>query len=172
MRGVSEYHPHHGYGSFAFSQSSLHTWQNRWPRSALKSPRTSWRSQGRTRGGRRNRQGRTPRAPRGRDSAHYSSSYHDLKINSKIGNRISEVKFLGVIIDECLKFNSHIVSVTKKISKFSIIFYKIRKLLANKNLVDIYHALVYPSIIYGISVWGSACKTKLECLRKIQKRIV
>ena len=97
---------------------------------------------------------------------------YDLKINSKVVNRISEVKFLGVIIDECLKFNSHIVSVTKKISKFSIIFYKIRKLLANKNLVDIYHALVYPSIIYGISVWGSACKTKLECLRKIQKRIV
>ena len=59
---------------------------------------------------------------------------------------------MGVIIDECLKFNSHIVSVTKKISKFAIIFYKIRKLQTNKNLVDIYHALVYPSIIYGISV--------------------
>ena len=53
---------------------------------------------------------------------------YNLNFESKVVNRVSEVKFLGVVIDECLKFNSHIVFATKKISKFAESFYKIRKL--------------------------------------------
>ena len=46
------------------------------------------------------------------------------------------------------------------------------KLLTDKNLIDLYHTLVYPNLIYIISIWGFTFKTNLEKLRKAQKRIV
>ena len=79
------------------------------------------------------------------------------KIDSKIVDKVFETKFLEVV-DEYLKFNNHVINVTKKISKFALIFYKIRKWLTNKNMIDFYHALVYPDFIHDRAFGGALVK--------------
>ena len=80
--------------------------------------------------------------------------------------------FIIYILLKCLKRNSHIVCATKKISKFATIFLQNSKTAHQQKLSCYISCSSLPKYHLGISAWGSACKTKLECLRKIQKRIV
>ena len=95
-----------------------------------------------------------------------------LFINNEPVLRVEYTKFLGVFIDQELKFKAHVSHVCRKISKFTPIIYKIRKCLNEKNLISIYHALVYPNLCYCISVWGSSYKNTLKPLVTTQKRIL
>ena len=60
----------------------------------------------------------------------------------------SEVKYLGILFDNCLTFNSHIGSITDKISKVVGILWKARSLPLNNSLI-------YTHINYAILIWGS-----------------
>ena len=57
-------------------------------------------------------------------------------------------KFLGVIIDNKLKWNDHITYAKSKISKTIGLFYKMRQYLGRKALVNIYYSLAFPYLIY------------------------
>ena len=50
--------------------------------------------------------------------------------------------------------------------------YKIRPYVFNKTLRTLYYSLIYPHLIYGIEVWGSACNTTLNRVVTLQKRAV
>ena len=74
------------------------------------------------------------------------------------------MKFLGVIIDNKLKWSAHISYISKKISKGIGIILKSRKVFSNETLLSLYHTLVYPYLSYCIHVWGKAYKTHLNNL--------
>ena len=57
-------------------------------------------------------------------------------------------KFLGVILDSALKFDKHISSVYKKISKTIGLLYKIRPYVNMTTMINLYYALIYPYLIY------------------------
>ena len=61
---------------------------------------------------------------------------------------VTRTKFLGVIIDNKLKWNDHITYVKSKISKTIGFFYKMRQYLGRKALVNLYYSLVFPYLIY------------------------
>ena len=96
-------------------------------------------------------------------------------INSVEIERVSQYRFLGVLLDENLNFNKHIQFVISKVSKFVFIFYNIRSFLDSKTLLLIYYTLVYPNVIYNITVWGGAAATRLNplnvCLNKVIRTI-
>ena len=50
---------------------------------------------------------------------------------------VTKTKFLGVIIDNKLKWNDHITYVKSKISKTIGLFYKMRKYLGRTALVNL-----------------------------------
>ena len=86
--------------------------------------------------------------------------------------RATDIKFLGVILDENLTFNQHINEICNKLKRLFHIFYNIRDFLNNNNIKTIYYALVYSRIKYGISVYGQACKTKIKRIQTLQNQLL
>ena len=96
----------------------------------------------------------------------------DVIIKSEIIHCSTSTKFLGVIIDNKLKWTEHIMYIKNKISKSIGILYKIRNFINKQTLINLYHTFVFPYIIYCIEIWGNACHTYLDCLIKQQKKII
>ena len=78
-----------------------------------------------------------------------------LEINSHRLQRVGDVVFLGVILDEHMSWNLHIFHVASKISKSIGIIYKSSFFLSRRALRTLYYALVYPYLHYCVTVWGS-----------------
>ena len=89
--------------------------------------------------------------------------------SQKIEN-ILETKYLGIIIDKNLTFESQIEKVANKLQKFNGILYKTRDYFSKKQFLMFYDAYVKSIIEYRIFIYGSAPKSDLETLHIIQKR--
>ena len=78
-----------------------------------------------------------------------------IQIDNNVIERVKESVFLGVILDEHLSWKLHLLSVCRKISKSIGIIYKSSFCLPKASLRSLYYSLVYPYLIYCVSVWGS-----------------
>ena len=78
-------------------------------------------------------------------------------------------QFLGVIIDDKLRWNDHILYVNNKISKYLGILYKIRRSLDNTTLTNMYYSLIFPYLIYGVEIWGRFLKLYLDSQVKFRR---
>jgi hypothetical protein len=88
---------------------------------------------------------------------------------------VDEIKYLGIIIDIKLLFNKHIEYITdkclRKIQKLSIIARNTWG-LGSDSLKLIYTSIIESTILYGAEVWAEKInKTKIKCLRRIQRLI-
>ena len=95
-----------------------------------------------------------------------------LLINKQAINESKSVKYLGILIDSHLTFKNQIDELSKKISRATGVLYKLRPFVTSKILTNVYYALVYPFLIYGMVVWGNVNLTLLEPLHILQKKIV
>ena len=96
----------------------------------------------------------------------------DVKLNGISIQRVKSTKFLGVIIDEHVKWSEHIMSIKSKMAKGIGILYKAKKILPITTIKDMYYTFVYPYLVYCNEIWGSASDCYLACLFKLQKRVV
>jgi hypothetical protein len=87
-----------------------------------------------------------------------------ITLNGHIIDRVKEVAFLGVILDEHFSWKPHISQVARKISKSIGIIYKASFSLSKSSLFKLYYSLVYPYLQYCLIVWGSTCATNLNAL--------
>lgn len=81
-------------------------------------------------------------------------------------------KYVGLNIDEKLTWEHHIKEVCKSLVKYFGIFYNIRNFIDTKLARIIYYACIYSKIKYGIEIYGTACKTKLETLQVMQNKLM
>jgi hypothetical protein len=81
-------------------------------------------------------------------------------------NKISSTKYLGIIIDDKLNWVEHIKSLTNKVSSLIGIMYRNKNWLPSYCKRNIYFALVYSNLVYGIEVYGNATLSNLEPLIK------
>ena len=79
------------------------------------------------------------------------------------------IKYLGVLIDSKLS-RKHVSKIFKMISRSLGIMYELQSFLPLKIMKNVYYSLIYSHLVYGIEVWGSACKTELNKLLVPQKR--
>ena len=93
-------------------------------------------------------------------------------VKGQLIHEIKENKFLGVILDNDLKWNSHIQYISKKISKSVSILKMLKFTFPSNVLKSIYFSLIYPYYIYCNLVWGSAVSTHTDILVKLQKKAV
>ena len=93
----------------------------------------------------------------------------NIKINDKTISEVNTCKFLGIIVDNRLKWTDHINALSTKISKSIGIISKTRKYLGQKTLLQLYYSFVYPYLLYGNLIWGNAGKTLLDKVEKKQK---
>ncbi len=86
--------------------------------------------------------------------------------------RVENCKYLGVILDDKLNWNSHIQSITNSLVKISSAFKLINHIVPTKFRFDLYYAYVYSKLAYGIEVYGHASNTSMKCLQVQQNRIL
>ena len=86
--------------------------------------------------------------------------------------QVTEVKFLGVYIDEGLTWKSHITYICKKISKSVGIMHRVRFFLSSNTKISLYYTLIYPYLTYCTTVWSSTYVTNLNRIFLLQKRAV
>jgi Txe/YoeB family toxin of Txe-Axe toxin-antitoxin module len=97
---------------------------------------------------------------------------NDITVNNQVIDRVESIKFLGVVLDENLKWTDHIKLIKSKISKNIGIICKARKKFEAKALMMLYNSLILPYLNYCIEVWGHASITSLNSIFKLQKRIL
>ena len=95
-----------------------------------------------------------------------------ISINNVALERVKEYKYLGVIIDENLKFDKHIQKVKSKLSQLCGVSYKIGKFLTLDAARTFYFSMVQSVIAYNIVFWGASSKTLLDALQRKQNIIV
>ena len=103
-----------------------------------------------------------------------SDSVHDLHIplgNSQLSHATT-VKYLGVLLDEDLKFKSHVGKVSGTISRHLGVIGRSRYLLNKHLLVMLYNALILPYLTYCACVWGSNYYSTLYPIIVAQKRAI
>ncbi|KAG7313414.1 hypothetical protein JYU34_000535 [Plutella xylostella] len=85
---------------------------------------------------------------------------------------VKEIKYLGVIIDEKLNFQSHINALSARIRRIIPIFKHLRHVATLELLRTIYFALCQSLIVYCISCWGSAHKSSLIVAERAQRSVL
>ena len=60
----------------------------------------------------------------------------------------------------------------KRISSSFYFINKVKGVLSRKHLTSLYYALVYPHLLYGITMWGNTYQVYLTKLMTTQKKIV
>lgn len=95
-----------------------------------------------------------------------------VKINEHSLQQVNSTKFLGVDIDERIKWTNYIDKVANKVSRSLSILYKAKYCITESALLTLYSALVLPYLTYAVEIWGHAYKSKLNRLVVLQKRCV
>ena len=95
-----------------------------------------------------------------------------LFINDKEIERVTSVKFLGVLSDEHLIWKEHITVIENKISKNLGLLYRAKRVLDNNALKKLYFSFFHSYLNYGNIAWASTSKTKLKKIASKQKEAV
>ena len=100
--------------------------------------------------------------------------YPSLKINNSTIDRVTDFKFLELIISSNLKWNKHIDHVSIKVSKVIGIMFRLKCILPSDVLQILYNSLIMPHFHYCLLTWGSTIKNghKLHLLQKKALRLV
>ena len=95
-----------------------------------------------------------------------------LKVQSTHLKNVESHKFLGVTIDNKLKFSSHISEIGNKISKSIGVMYRLSEFLPCESLLNIYYALVHSYLMYCNAIWGGTYISHLQPLIILQKKCI
>lgn len=86
--------------------------------------------------------------------------------------RTEHIRYLGVELDQHIKWNYHIDQTTKRLRKTLSKFRELRHILDLLTLRSVYSALVQSVVRYGVLVWGGAYDIHLDSLIKVQNAIL
>jgi len=86
--------------------------------------------------------------------------------------KVTEIKYLGVMLDQYLRWDVHANYISNKLRKTLYIFYTLRNILTKGLLKIIYGSLIESILRYGIIAWGSALQTHLLNLQITQNYIL
>ena len=96
----------------------------------------------------------------------------EVTINNTVIKKVSQTKFLGVVIDDKLSWDAHIQKLTKKLASSSGIINQIKDNVPSELHKNLYHTLFESHLAYGLTVWGGVSNNKLLPLFRAQKKCI
>ena len=96
----------------------------------------------------------------------------EVKFSGYSLTKSQQTKYLGIFVDENLKWDAHIKYICNKLSHISGIFYKMRRLISQDALIVLYYGLVQSHLTYGFLAWKSPNKTNIQSLQVLQNKII
>ena len=97
-------------------------------------------------------------------------SNNDYMMDGRTIKKTTEEKDLGIIIDQNLKFKSHIASSVKKANRKLGFIYRTFTCLNKDMFLNLYKSLVSPHLEYGSAVWSVIYKKDAVSIENVQRR--
>ena len=101
---------------------------------------------------------------------HKSSLSLSLTLCNNTVNITNTAKYLGILIDDLLSFESHNNFLVKKLSRSVGIVVILSYHLPLNALLTLYHSLVLVHLIYALLVWATTFPTYLIKLKRFQNK--
>ena len=79
----------------------------------------------------------------------------NISMNDSDIERVSQFRFLGIVLDETLLWKNHITMITNKLSRINGVLHRLKFIFPKHILLTIYKSLLMPHINYGSLVWGN-----------------
>ena len=89
----------------------------------------------------------------------------DIMINGVILEWIHHLRYLGVIVDNKLRFDRHISSVCQKLNKAIGALNALSSNLSPESMVTIYYSLAYSHVVQSVIIWRRASNTQINKVR-------
>jgi len=107
---------------------------------------------------------------------HSNRKYENINIiiDDNVIDRVSNTKFLGVFVDECLTWsvhNNYVVNIVH-VLKYTGILYRLKHCLPNEALFNVYTTLVLPYLNYCNIIWADGNNCNLNAILLKQKKII
>jgi len=96
-----------------------------------------------------------------------SFTFGDSSITTK-----THFKFLGINLDNMLRFDSHISFLIKRLNSMLPLIYNIRNNLPKHILKSFYYSFIYSLILYSTPFIISSSETKLKDLELVHKKVI
>ena len=93
-----------------------------------------------------------------------------IKLNDLLLPRPVCTKFLGVYIDENLKWHSHVDALCKRLCSCIFSLRYISSFLPKSCLLSVYYGYFHSIVSYGLMFWGGSSKTLMERVFRLQKK--
>jgi len=80
-----------------------------------------------------------------------------LEIANNTIDIVNKFNFLGIMLDEKLKWKEHVDHIAIKISRANGVLNRLKQFLPTKVLLQVYHAIITPHLYYGSLLCGFNC---------------
>ena len=94
----------------------------------------------------------------------------NLSVNGTVIQHVQSTKYLGMLLDPCLKWNLHIDDMCSKISRLVRLLARLRHTIDLSHLKIVYNGIILPIFDYGDVVYGTTCTKYTNSLQKLQNR--
>lgn len=95
-----------------------------------------------------------------------------IKINDQQIKHVDKIKFLGLMLDKNLTWNSHIQHINNKISSGLYALKSVSKYCNIETLKMIYYSHIHSHISFGIVLYGATCNANLQQILVFQKKAI
>ncbi len=95
-----------------------------------------------------------------------------LMLNSQVIEQVSEHRHLGVILDDQLKWQAHINSITNAVAKNVYLLSRLRHFCNSEACNTFFHAHIMSRINYVSNVWDGCSDVHIKKLKTVHKRAV
>ena len=85
-------------------------------------------------------------------------------------SQVPTCPYLGVQLDQHLKWDAHIQKLCHKVSQKLAVLCRLRKVLDKNMLRKQYLSCIQPCIDYAVSVWGSCTEHNKDMIARLQRR--
>jgi hypothetical protein len=94
----------------------------------------------------------------------------NISVDVQLISEVTECQYLGVTIDQHLKFGIQLENTIAKLNRAMGILKRTAQYIPVESRKLLYNTLVLPHFDYGSTIWGGTTNTQLDRLQRIQNR--